>query len=166
MRAKGKSNDADLAESALEADARDLHDAVSELVRVYQFRDRMSTCYYDISVTQCYALSSIIKHGPITLNDLAGELYLDKSTASRVVGSLVRKGYVSRAVDPEDGRAVRLMATRKGLALESKILRDLRQEMKELVSDYSPDTRRSTARLIARLAKAASRRFGQDRGTC
>ena len=147
----------------MEADTRDLQAAVSELVRVYQFRDRTSICYYDISVTQCYALTSINKHGPMTLNDLAAELYLDKSTASRVVGSLVRKGYVGRSADPEDGRALRLKATRKGAELESKIYRDLLQEMKILISDYDPKTRRATATLIARLARAAAKRFGLDR---
>lgn len=153
-------------DSGLEKDARELQAAVSELVRVYQFRDRTSICYCDISVTQCYALSSIIKHGPMTLNDLAAELYLDKSTASRIVGSLVRKGYISRSPDPEDGRAIRLKATRKGLELESTIQRDLLREMKALISDYSPSTRRATARLIARLATAASKKFGGIREEC
>jgi MarR family 2-MHQ and catechol resistance regulon transcriptional repressor len=149
-------------DSALHKDAEALNKAVSELVRVYQFRDRTSICYYDISVTQCYALSAVIRRGPMPLNELAGELFLDKSTASRVVGSLVRKGYVSRTADPEDARALRLKATRRGRDLEAKIVRDLVEEMKKLVSDYDPETRRATARLISRLAHAASRRFGRE----
>lgn len=145
----------------LAEDAQALNKAVSELVRVYQFRDRTSICYYDISVTQCYALSAVIRHGPMTLNELAAELFLDKSTASRVVRSLARKGYVSRTADPEDARALRLVATRKGRGLEARIVRDLIEEMKALVSDYDPETRRATAELISRLARAASLRFGR-----
>jgi DNA-binding MarR family transcriptional regulator len=159
-----KKSDGSGRNSGLDGDARELHKAVSELVRVYQFRDRTSICYYDISVTQCYALSAIIRHGPMTLNELAALLYLDKSTASRVVGSLVKKGYVSRSEDPEDARALRLKATKKGHDLDSRIASDLVEEMKKLISDYDRDTRRATARLIARLAGAASERFGQDRG--
>jgi MarR family 2-MHQ and catechol resistance regulon transcriptional repressor len=150
-------------DSGLEADARELQAAVSDLVRIYQFRDRTSICYYDISVTQCYALVLIVKHGPMTLNKLASELYLDKSTASRVVGALVKKGYASRSTDREDARALSLESTRKGRELESKIQRDLIEEMKRLIADFGPNTRQATARLIARLARAASEKFG---GVC
>ncbi len=161
MSSKRSKRDDPVEYSGLDRDARDLHQAVSELVRVYQFRDRKSIFYYDVSVTQCYALSSIITHGPMTLNRLASELYLDKSTASRIVGSLVRKGYVRRSADPGDARALKLEVTRKGVGLHSKIARDLVEEMKNLVADYDSDTRRATARLISRLAQRASERFGR-----
>jgi hypothetical protein len=48
----------------LEADAVALHEALSELVRVYQFRDRDRICCHDISVTQCYALDALLRRGP------------------------------------------------------------------------------------------------------
>ena len=86
--------------SRLDADAGALHDALSELVRVYQFRDRDRICCHDISVTQCYALEALLRRGPSGLNELAAELYLDKSTASRVVATLERKRYISRAPPP------------------------------------------------------------------
>ncbi len=162
MSLKRGKRDAPVKDSGLDKDVRDLHRAVSELVRVYQFRDRKSIFYYDVSVTQCYALSSIITHGPMTLNRLASELYLDKSTASRVVGSLVRKGYVHRSADPGDARALKLDVTKKGMGLHSKITRDLVREMKNLVADYDSDTRRATTRLISRLAQRASERFGRN----
>src|SRR6185295_17411735 len=84
--------------SRLEVDATSLHEALTELVRVYQFRDRDRICCHDISVTQCYALEALLRRGPSGLNELAAELYLDKSTASRVVAALQRKKYVSRSV--------------------------------------------------------------------
>lgn len=98
----------------------------------------------------------------MTLNQLAGELYLDKSTASRMVGSLERKGYIHRSVAADDARALSLTVTKKGLALHSRIEKDLAREMKKLVADVDPDVRQATARLVARLAKAAAARFSQD----
>ena len=83
-------------DSDLARDARAFYDALSDLVRVYQFRDRDRICCYDISVSQCYALEALVRRGGMTLNDLAAQLYLDKSTASRVVDALERKGYVAR----------------------------------------------------------------------
>jgi MarR family 2-MHQ and catechol resistance regulon transcriptional repressor len=147
-------------------DARDLHHAVSDLVRIYQFRDRKSICYYNVSVTQCYALSTIVARGPLTQNELAADLYLDKSTASRVIGELERKGYVRRSTDPNDGRVRNLEATAKGHGLHERIERDLIGEMQSLLTGHNPATRRATIELIARLADAAAARFGRPGPSC
>jgi DNA-binding MarR family transcriptional regulator len=153
------SQDADLGK-----DASDLHEAMSELVRVYQFRDRKRICYYDLSVTQCYAIETLLVHGPLTLNGLAAELYIDKSTASRVVDALERKGYVRRSVDPEDGRALQLGVTEKGRKLHSRIETDLVDGMKALLGDIDRDVRQATTRLVARLARSAKERFSGGGG--
>src|SRR5437764_14408754 len=99
---------------ALDRDALALQHAVADLVRVYQFRDRDRICCHDVSVTQCYALEALVRQGGMSMNDLAARLYLDKSTASRVVDALERKGYVTRLPHPEDRRAVILEASAAG----------------------------------------------------
>jgi MarR family 2-MHQ and catechol resistance regulon transcriptional repressor len=147
-------------------DAHDLQRAVSDLVRIYQFRDRTSICYHDISVTQCHALSAVVEHGPMMLNQLAEGLYLDKSTASRVVASLVDKGYIRRSPDPGDARALSLEATRAGRGLHARILEDLEREMLALIADQEPATRRATIELVARLAAAAEAKFGRRGAAC
>jgi MarR family 2-MHQ and catechol resistance regulon transcriptional repressor len=144
----------------LDADAVDLHTALSELVRVYQFRDRDRICCHDISVTQCYALEALIRRGPSGLNDLAAELYLDKSTASRVVATLERKKYVTRERHPDDGRAVVLSASPAGRRLYERIRADLVAETRQLLEDFEPEVRKGAARLILRLARAAAERSG------
>ena len=98
----------------LAQDTAEFHGALTSLIRVYQFRDRDRICCHDLSVTQWYALDSLVSGGPFTLNELAGELYLEKSTMSRVVDGLERKGYVVRNRHPDDGRAVLLEANSKG----------------------------------------------------
>jgi DNA-binding MarR family transcriptional regulator len=97
----------------------------------------------------------------MTLNRLAAELYLDKSTASRVADSLEEKGYLRRSIDPGDARALSLEVTKKGLELHCRIEQDLVDEMKKLLVDIDPDVRRSTVRLFARLARTAETRFTQ-----
>lgn len=144
----------------LEAQAAALQEALSELVRVYQFRDRDRICCHDISVTQCYALETLVRRGPSGLNELAGELFLDKSTASRVVGALKRKGYVVRAAHPEDGRAIVLTATPAGRRLHARIQAELIAETKRLLGDFEPEVRHAAAPLVRRLARAATARCG------
>ncbi len=142
---------------ALERDAAELHEALTALVRLYQFRDRNGICCEDVSVTQCYTLNAIVRLGSPTLGELAGEMYLDKSTTSRVVDSLVRKGHAVRVEDSADRRAVRIESTPEGRALVEKVERRLIDGEKELISDFDPEVRQATARLIARLARAAAK---------
>lgn len=147
------------AETTLDRDAASLHAAVADLVRVYQFRDRDRICCHDISVTQCYALETLVQHGPLRLSALADRLFLDKSTTSRVVSSLVKKGYVEQTADAQDGRAIALSATRKGRALCSRITDDLVGQQKQLLQDLDPDVRTGVVSVLRRLAQAADARF-------
>jgi MarR family 2-MHQ and catechol resistance regulon transcriptional repressor len=150
----------------LDADALKLHRALSDLVRVYQFRDRDRICCYDVSVSQCYALEAVIQKGPLSLNALAAELYLEKSTASRVVDGLQKKGYVERRDNPEDRRALLLEATPAGRELYAKIDADLLEEERKLLSGFSPEVRESMAELISQLARAAASRIDTSGGSC
>jgi DNA-binding MarR family transcriptional regulator len=150
----------------LEHDAVELHSALSDLIRLYQFRDRSRICCEDVSVTQCYALNAIIRLGSPTLRELAEEMYLDKSTTSRVVDSLVRKGHARRVADPADGRVVRIESTPGGRELSEKIERRLVELEKDLIADFDPEVRQATARLIARLARAAKERLSHQSGVC
>jgi MarR family transcriptional regulator, 2-MHQ and catechol-resistance regulon repressor len=143
------------ADFRLAADARELHRALSELMRVVQFRDRDRICCYDVSVSQCWALEEVLRGGPLTLNDLAARLYLDKSTASRVVKALVEKGYVERRPHPADGRAIQLAASDAGRRLHAAIERDLLTQVEGLIAEFDPEVRRALASLLARLGRAA-----------
>lgn len=154
------------ADTDLARDAERLHAALGELLRVYQFRDRDRICCHDVSVTQCYALEVLVMAGPSTLNDLAARLYLDKSTASRVVGALERKGYTRRSPHPRDGRAVLLGATPEGRELHRVIEGELLAEERRLLADFDPAVRRSLTELVGRLAHAAAARIEAGGGTC
>lgn len=143
----------------LEQDAQALHRAVSDLVRVYQFRDRNKICCHDISVTQCYALESLLARGPMQLNELATELFLDKSTTSRVIDALERKQYVERIPKADDRRAVVLRITASGRELNDRIHRDLIEQQKALVHDLDPALRATVTDVITRLSHAAEARF-------
>jgi MarR family 2-MHQ and catechol resistance regulon transcriptional repressor len=146
-------------DATLEADAETLQSALSDLIRIYQFRDRNRICCYDISVTQCYALEALVEYGPLRLGALAERLYLDKSTASRVVQTLVRKGYAENAPESGDKRAVAIAATRSGRRLLDKISADLVNQQKEIVRDIDPKVRAGVVDVIRRLARSAEARF-------
>lgn len=142
-------------DTTLTRQARELQDALTEFIRVYQFRDRDRICCHDVSVTQCYALDALMRRGLITLNELAAELCLDKSTASRVVTTLERKGYVARTTHPRDRRSVLLTATTAGKRLVERIVGDLVEEKKRLLAEFPEEVRESAAELIQRITAAS-----------
>ena len=141
---------------ALRSDAAELQEALTDLVRAYQFRDRDAICCYDVSIAQSHAIERLERHGAMTLNELAAVLYLEKSSASRLADGLERKGYITRRPHPEDGRYVQLELAKPGRALAAKLKRDLVEERAEMLADLSPRDRRTVIRLVSRLAEAAA----------
>jgi DNA-binding MarR family transcriptional regulator len=135
------------------------HEALSDFVRAYLVGERDRICCHDISLTQCYALDALLRRGPSTLNALAAELSLDKSTASRVVATLQRKGYVGRAAHPGDARAVLLDVTPAGRRLGDRIRADRIAERKALLADFPPEVRDGITDVMRRLAGVTRRRM-------
>ena len=90
---------------------------------------------------------------------LAAELCLDKSTASRVVATLQRKGYVGRVTHPGDGRAVLLDVTPAGRRLGDRIRADRVAERTVLLAAFSPEVREGITDVMRRLADATRRRM-------
>jgi len=145
--------------ATLTKDAWRLQEAVASLVRVYQYRDRDRICCHDISVTQCHALELLVADGPVRSLVLAKSLMLDKSTTTRVIDALERKGYVERLMDPADARATLLRASASGKRLHQKINADLVRQQEEILENMPEAARAAAIDVIERLALDARRRF-------
>ena len=137
-----------------------LYDAMQELVRIYQFRDRDTACYGDVSPNECYALEAIERADGPTLNEVAAALGLHKSNASRIVEGLVRKGYVTRRTDLADRRAVRLAVTPGGAEVHATIRRRIEKRYATLLAPLSAATRRRLVALVRALGVEAGARIG------
>lgn len=140
--------------------AEELYEAVNQLIRVHQFRDRDYICSHDVSVAQCYAIETLVKRGPLRLQALANEMYLDKSTTSRVVDALLRKQYVAKRPDPSDQRAIQLSLTPTGEALHQKIHQDLIGEEALMLKDMPTEIVSGAISIIRQLTSAARARLG------
>ena len=150
----------------IQKDAIALYQALNELIRVYQFRDRDRICCHDISITECHGLDGLAQYGPLMLNELANYLYLDKSTTSRVVDSLERKGYVTRLVHPGDSRALQLNATPAGVRLHQQIMNEILEEEEGVLSDLSAEVRRALPGVLRKLAQSAASRGKKSNDAC
>ena len=150
----------------LERDAAALQRALTDLMRVYQFRDRDAICCYDISTGQCHGLERLANSGPMSLNELAASLYLEKSSASRLVDGLERKGYIMRKPRVDDARYLQLELTHRGRTLHDRIERDLIEERAQVLADLTAAERKLVIESIARLYGAASARVSTEAGCC
>ncbi|MGW1993212.1 MarR family winged helix-turn-helix transcriptional regulator [Embleya sp. NPDC001921] len=95
-------------------------------------------------------LAYLALEGPRRVTDLAAMTYLDVSTVSRQIASLVQRGLVERRPDPSDGRGTLLAVTDAGnQAFE--IYRSRRQaELDRVTRDWSAEERRTLVRLLGR----------------
>lgn len=147
-------------------DAARLQQALGELIRVLQFRNRDRACCYDLSVSQCHAIQALIDRGPMTVTQLGDHLFLEKSTASRLARGLLKKELVRRRAPDADGRIVILQVTEAGHRLARKILRDLAQEHMDLLADFDPEVRTALPLLLDRLTESIISRSNNQHREC
>lgn len=140
--------------AALAHDAGALYDAMTDLIRIYQFRDRDRVGYHGLTITQCYVLQLLLRRGPSTLNTLVAEMRLDKSVLSRVVDVLERKRAVRRTVNPDDGRSALIQITPSGSSTYLKAEADVVDEYVDVMSDFPAPVRRQMIDLIGSLTQA------------
>jgi DNA-binding MarR family transcriptional regulator len=134
--------------------AEQFHRVFAELVRAYQFRDREGVTCHGLSVSQCYALETLEREGPMAMNRLAGQLYLDVSTMTRIVDFLVAEGLAGRVEDAKDRRIRRVKITRKSRLLLSKIHADLIAEYQEVLRAVPVGSRDAVVDTVSRLLTA------------
>ena len=87
-----------------------LHAAAIHLLRRLRVEDEA----LGISAPRLSALSVLVFGGPLRIGELAQIEQVEPPTMTRLVDGLERDGYVTRSSDPDDARAVRVVATHRG----------------------------------------------------
>jgi DNA-binding MarR family transcriptional regulator len=96
--------------------ADQLHSTAIRLLRLVRVQDAAT----GIAPARLSALSVIVFGGPISLQDLARAEQVRPPTMSRIVDALEKQGLARRSVDPHDRRAVKIVASKKGIAVLQK----------------------------------------------
>ncbi|MFE0644644.1 MarR family winged helix-turn-helix transcriptional regulator [Streptomyces sp. NPDC058877] len=103
-------------------------------------------------------LNRLDQEGPMGVKALAAGMGIDSSTVTRQVAPLVDTGLVKRTSHPEDGRAVVLQLSPRGLARLEEVRSSRRQLMAEITEGWTPDERESFCTLLTRFNAALSER--------
>jgi len=110
-----------------------------------------------LSWTDAWLLGRITDAGPVRLSELADWQEVDRSTMTTQVRRLETLGLVQRDVDPRDGRAVLVSATRQGAARHRRTKQTARAVYEKLLADWSDDDLQATTQVAGRLIKALER---------
>jgi len=87
-----------------------LHSAAIHLSRRLRAEDEA----LGISAPRLSVLSVLVSGGPQRIGALAHVEQVEPPTMTRLVDRLERDGYIHRSPDPDDARAVRVVATERG----------------------------------------------------
>jgi DNA-binding MarR family transcriptional regulator len=139
--------------SSLEHDAALLFDAATAFIRRYQFRDRDHALTFGLTVVQAYALDILRSKGGVTLTALARDLQLDKSTTSRVVAGMTKRGLVEWSRSTQDLRAKKIVASAEGKRRYERLRRTIVRDNARLLAAYSPAARRAIISALHRLVE-------------
>jgi DNA-binding MarR family transcriptional regulator len=144
---------------SLAADGAAVFEVMTELLRLYQFRDRDRVDSRGVTVTQTYALEVILRRQTVTAKQLARELALEKSTVSRLVEAMVERGLVERVDHPSDARSVLLRATPLGRRLYAEVRREIARENAAALQGLTGTERALFIETLKRFTEAAQRRI-------
>ncbi|MFN8505072.1 MarR family winged helix-turn-helix transcriptional regulator [Kouleothrix sp.] len=106
---------------------------------------------FGLTPTQFAVLQRLDPVESIRPIDLAGPLLLDKSSITRVIDRLVQENLVSRAPDPDDRRAQRLVLTELGVARREQARIAFDQSIEQRMRCLTDDEQRTLGGLLAKL---------------
>ncbi len=85
------------------------------------------------------AVAALQDDGGATVNQVADELGIDQSGASRFITQAVERGYLRKAPSPADGRQRRLLVTSKGAKMLGSAHRWQESVFADLTADWSAE---------------------------
>jgi len=140
----------------LESTVDQVEDALIPMVRYLSsartWRQIAGTADIPLDRARYVVLRAVAESEPVRTSALAEQIGVDPSTMSRHVAVLSQAGFITRAPDPDDGRAQALSLTSAGREVMEKA-RAARHDLIGLVlSEWDDGDRAQLASLLARLA--------------
>jgi DNA-binding MarR family transcriptional regulator len=122
-----------------------------KLVRHLETFGRKSSLYQEVDRAGYLALRTLDGLGPTCINSLAQELHLDSSTVTRQVSALESGDFVTRQVDPNDGRSWLIDLTPQGRRAMRTVERGRNEAIESMLVGWPPEEVHHLARTISKL---------------
>ncbi len=115
-----------------------------------------------ITFTQFFILDQIDQHGTLRLSDLHDILSVEKSTSTRLIQPLVRKGLVKKDRSESDSRAINLTVTDRGRQINAELWRCFDSFFEELTAEIPKDIREEVLKHVIVFVKAVRNVFSKS----
>jgi DNA-binding MarR family transcriptional regulator len=136
--------------------SEEAQDALMRFVRNFGLHQPDRTpCGQPLPVSEAHAMAEIARDGRVRQVELARRLRLEKSTVSRLVTNLVRRGWVRRHTADDDGRGVLLELTGAGVTAAARQAEARRDRLAALLARVPEDQRGAVVAALQTLAEAA-----------
>ncbi|TXG77080.1 MAG: MarR family transcriptional regulator [Rhodocyclaceae bacterium] len=100
---------------------------------------RFSAAGIEMTAEQWGVILLLLNHGAVTQGQLAEMLYLEKSTVSRSVTSLEKRGWVVREKGAEDGRHKRVALTENATGVAERCAEIARSVLEDAQAGLNPE---------------------------
>ena len=105
---------------------------------IYKF-EMVKENKFGLSYQDIFLLQFLRSHSPARMGDLADELNIPISTATRVVDRLQQKGYLGRKKDPQDKRNIFVSLRKKGEKTVTEVENHTYATLQENTRAFSPE---------------------------
>jgi DNA-binding MarR family transcriptional regulator len=113
------------------------------------------TQFGGVTLYQVGALRHLVKHGPLTMNELAARMEISPSSATQLVDRLVHHGLAERRPDPDDRRAMRVAVSGPASQAVRELEKERRQRFATLLAPLNEDELEVLASLAERIVDDA-----------
>ncbi len=117
-------------------------------------RPDATPCGQPLSVSEAHALLELSRDAGLSQATLGERLRLEKSTVSRLVTQLQGQGWVERARDPTDGRAIQLHLTTSGRRIADQVAAARADHYATLLERIPPGEREGVLHALEVLVQA------------
>ena len=108
---------------------------------------------------EAIALHYIASHGDEVIpGDIGNEMNVSTARIAQTLNSIEKKGWITREIDPDDRRRIRVRLTPEGKAFEEKHSRMIIDMTAEMLAGLGESDAVEYVRILGRLAEMASAR--------
>ncbi|MDX6915219.1 MarR family transcriptional regulator [Pectobacterium carotovorum] len=123
-----------------------------------QMQEQMKAHDISLDVVHIRLCKIIATEGRITPQSLAKMVGRDKAQITRMVAELVKRDYVRKIDNPDDGRSVWLSLSDKGVAFTQVFLHQGKQIEAQMLQALSPDEQATFSALLEKITANRSAR--------
>lgn len=111
----------------------------------------------DVITPGQYTVLAHLREGSLTLTELANREHVQAPSMTRIVNALTKHGFVSRSVDPNDGRQIQVSITPAGETVLAEARSQRTAWLAQRVAGLSDDDRLTLSRAAGIMQKMSAR---------